>query len=628
MLNTSTIYKQLFESGAVQEYRITLDGVVYDSDVIYDNVELLQKLYDKETFTVGSFTVDTLKVKLKVPSDNIPRRASFKFEYRYVDGSTTSEWITKFKGNVSKRTEYTEEVTTLEIQSVAANYDVALDQMNVSEYPANARTVTTQLASYLGLTVDNLSDIINQNVVEFPNEMTVIEVLKNIAKLSGGNFIIVGDKLRLVKPQNKQPLGEYGAMSVETYGLLNPISKVTMYFDDESAFEKGNDNGSAIEIHSKWATQQTTDYVHGVLNGYEYVPVKATGAYIDPALEVGDVIEIDDTHITMANVTWVFDGSVTATIHNPIATENNYDEPYNKLVQQQFKKKVSLGDSYQGVTISRDKGMEMLMSPDGKEENATGKAYFDLHRGMAFQYRDEPQEEWKDFLYFDVNEKRFKINLEDLNHESVVYNGSGEMGHYANWKFPLTNEKLRNYAVLRNRAYMNQFTNFIIVENDDSLAGFDISFINENVAENGPYRVFNEFEYGFKIKRSKGNHDFTFSLQEYDKEQVFVQEQNFNFTSNNKYESVSNIKLNEETYWVGLKLITPNVSFNNPLNLTEMTFGIGLPKDYTQTANDVLQYAKSLFDMQNNKIELAIDEIKVVDGKTLENKNELTMLGN
>ena len=84
MKTTTQTYKDLFESGAVQEYRITIDGITYENDDIKGTIELSQKLFDKDTFTVGSFTVDTLKVRLVAFSENIPRRASVEFEYRYV----------------------------------------------------------------------------------------------------------------------------------------------------------------------------------------------------------------------------------------------------------------------------------------------------------------------------------------------------------------------------------------------------------------------------------------------------------------------------------------------------------------------------------------------------------------
>ncbi len=228
-----------------------------------------------------------------------------------------------------------------------------------------------------------------------------------------------GDDLIFANPQIRnyyaQSFGaqSFGAQSITTGTIFNPITKIRMYYDDESAFEYGDDSGSILEIDSKFATPETVEYVHGLLNGYEYVPVDAKGVYIDPAIERGDMVGYGDINGLVANTKWTFDGLVTADIETPLDNEDNYDEPYNTLIQQQFKRKVSLGDSYQGVTIDRQKGLEMLLSPTGKEDEALGKAYFDLHRGMAFQYRDTPRETWKDWLYFDKDEKTFRISMYD-----------------------------------------------------------------------------------------------------------------------------------------------------------------------------------------------------------------------
>ena len=226
-------------------------------------------------------------------------------------------------------------------------------------------------------------------------------------KIQGDDVIVANPK---IKDYYAKPL-ELQSMSTGT--IFNPISKIRAFYEDDKAFESGNNDGSTLEVDSKIATQQSTNYIRSVLNGYQYIPVNASGVYIDPAVELGDTVTYGNQEALVANVKYTFDGSVIADIVTPLGSEENYDEPYNKLVQQQFAKKVSLGDSYQGVTIDRQKGLEMLLSPTGKEDEALGKAYFDLHRGMAFQYRDTPSETWKDWLYFDKDEKTFRISMYD-----------------------------------------------------------------------------------------------------------------------------------------------------------------------------------------------------------------------
>ena len=63
------------------------------------------------------------------------------------------------------------------------------------------------------------------------------------------------------------------------------------------------------------------------------------------------------------------------------------------------------------MSIGRQDGIQMLLSPDGSEENDIGRYYADLNRGMAFQTRDTIMSPWQNWLYFDMQEKVFKLSL-------------------------------------------------------------------------------------------------------------------------------------------------------------------------------------------------------------------------
>ena len=181
-----------------------------------------------------------------------------------------------------------------------------------------------------------------------------------------------------------------------------------------SAFEAGDDTMSTIIINTPWATRNSTDYIYSVLGGYQYKPTQGSQVYADPAIQLGDTFTYGDTNQLVASVIWHFDGSATGDFNAPQNNDSNLDDPRETLIKNEFKKKISLGDSYQGVTISRDKGIEMLLSPDGMDANATGRFYADLKRGLAFQYRGSPSGSWQDFLYFDYPSKSFKIKTRNL----------------------------------------------------------------------------------------------------------------------------------------------------------------------------------------------------------------------
>lgn len=415
MINTSQTYKDLFLAGAIQDYKIIIDEVEYSSEYIYDkSISLISPLFDKPTLTVGAFPSSTFKVKLKVPSSSITKGAPIEFYYKYFDEIEDSEWILKFTGKVTSRSKQTDEITVIEAMDAAANYDVFLDifPTEIEAYPANTIEVIELCADHLGVEIDNVEAIYDSDIVEFPNELTIIEVAKNIAKLSGGNFIITEEnKLKLILVNESALVGSYELQKLEINSLLSPISKVTMYYSDEKAFEQGDGSGSEIVIDCPWATQGAVDHVFDLLENYEYIPMKSSGVYLDPAVQIGDSIEVNGVTQLIANINWSFDGSCITTIETPQNNDINLDDPYGKLVQQEFKRKITLGDSYQGISISRQDGIQMLYSPDGTLENSTGRFYANLEQGLAMQYRDDAEEDWQNWLYFDKEENVFKLAL-------------------------------------------------------------------------------------------------------------------------------------------------------------------------------------------------------------------------
>ncbi len=446
MIPTTPLYKQLFNEGAIQEYRVEIDGTMYTNESIY-SIFLQQDLFDKDIFTLGSFCTSEIKIKFKIPTGEIPRNANIKFWYRYVNDTQQSEWIQKFQGKVTARPRGASSVTEIEAKDVAASTDIFLDAFptQITSYPSNARAIVRLIADYLGLVVDNIDAIWNGLVVEYPNELSIIDVLRNIAVLSCGNWMITGNgRLRLVQPNPAyQAVGSYPSQTAESLSDLQNISRVTVYWDDERAFTSGNNSGMPLELDCPWATQGTTNATYARLAPFYYKGHRCITAYIDPAIELGDYFLLvndggaeqqqlgspehylgtggflggggsgaDPNKAQMCvKMDWTFDGSCSANVEAPANNEYIYDDPYNTLEQRKFNRKLTLGDSYHGITIGRADGIQMVWSPDGTQEHATARYFADLTEGMAFQYRNTYTDQWRDWLYFDKDQRIFRLTM-------------------------------------------------------------------------------------------------------------------------------------------------------------------------------------------------------------------------
>ena len=237
----------------------------------------------------------------------------------------------------------------------------------------------------------------------------------------------------------------------------------------------------------------------------------------------------------------------------------------------------------------------MLLSPDGNEENAIGRYYADLTRGIAFQTRQTPNDDWFDWMYFDTNDKTFKISLYDnaveriddtlvdfglslegiegkiegVSFGSILINHNGEDDTYDFWEDFVTSDPLEFNTGMTFRTGMTNYTIFEPIEDSNTLSNSKISFFANGSTENGPFTVMKDYKYGFRIRRVNGNQHFSIEVREYNSNKEYIQKQTFVFNNVQSYHDISNIELGTSTEYVGLRYIISGVSWSNRLELAE-----------------------------------------------------------
>lgn len=78
--------------------------------------------------------------------------------------------------------------------------------------------------------------------------------------------------------------------SVDVSPQFLPYSKVVIHVDDDTAFVEGNDTGRVFEIDNPFGSQEMARNILSKLSGYRYQPFAASEAILDPAAEIGDVV--------------------------------------------------------------------------------------------------------------------------------------------------------------------------------------------------------------------------------------------------------------------------------------------------------------------------------------------------
>lgn len=200
------------------------------------------------------------------------------------------------------------------------------------------------------------------------------------------------------------------AQSLKVGQEYEPFSRVTMYYDDEHYFTAGDDTGREMVLNCRSATQEIVDYVLASIKGFVYRPFEATGVQLDMAAELGDGITIGGQYFMIAQMTQHFDAMGLCDVSAPGEKEIDHEYPYIDPTTRELKRRVKLGQKYQGVSITRRDGLTIVeVQEDGGEGakvvlNSKELSFYDAGGGRVL-YFDPTSGTYKFLGELNVNDK-------------------------------------------------------------------------------------------------------------------------------------------------------------------------------------------------------------------------------
>ena len=371
MREMSALYKRLRTAiGSYYEVKVVRGSTVYGMDAL-KSLEISQALYDGDGPQVGSTYSAECKVTLIEDPENWPRMASFEVLVRLhsANDSEQSEWL-------SMGTYYTDERKKSKYGDLSITaYDGMLllerpwtdqipDAQMPTTWPITGRAVLNLLISYCGIVVDNLSDI--DNTVAFvglDTTNTVRDILSLVAAGNGYNCqMTAAGHIRFVGMAQggasnipaiagvavagisvvgvDEADADYGAdvgkaylstniMELDFSPMLQAISGVELSTDDGTTATAGTDTGYVLKTDCNFSDSLIAPVCLANLNGLQYAPFEGTTAILDPAAEVGDLVQIGAECYQMVTINWTFGKHITADIGAPY--EEEVDHEYTML---------------------------------------------------------------------------------------------------------------------------------------------------------------------------------------------------------------------------------------------------------------------------------------------------------
>lgn len=413
------------------EYRLIIAGIIYDGDTIDSENLSIQRLLFKDKLSLGNVTVATLICSI-LPQGTIPKMAQITVESRTVLKAQQTSWVAEGTFFIDTREElYDGWLSIVAYDDALKMEQPFLDQeLEKGEWPMPMIDAVAEVATRIGVQLDTRNSIPSSYMMEYPNELTMREVMSNIAAACGGNFHITPNRTLYLCPVK---LSSTPGLTVDTEeptafsitGDIITISKVVcIYSEDGNYYEAGDDTGFELSINCDWATQEITNNLLAQLGGVVYVPFSMSGK-IDPMLELGDTISYNGNLLYVASMYKELSEGDYATLSADGEKSINHEYPYLGTVQRSLNKKVTLGGNYFGVSISRKKGLQ-IQKTDG--ETVQGEAVFNSD---VLSMKAMVDGAMKDCIYFDAVEGKYKISGDVLIEGAVQSDASVTDALYA-----------------------------------------------------------------------------------------------------------------------------------------------------------------------------------------------------
>ena len=303
---------QRCQSGQITEWEyqryLLIDSVQY-----FDN-EIIDLSWDRgltyDNFSVGNaisakLTCIFIPKPMHIISDNAPVKLFLRIATA-DDGMT--DWHEFGTFYVHLRTQEFDKLKLDCYDAIRYLETPYLDGTETVNWPIPCTEAMVPILRHLGMELDPRTQLNPAFFAEEPEGMSMREALRHIGSMHAGNWHITEEnRLRLVQPVNAPPVYGITRGSLKRITSSNPerVGKVIIErrHDDEGTFEAG-DGDDAMRLWNPWGTQPISDYVYSVLSVYRYNTFDLQSVEIDPAVELGDPIDVEGVDANLWQVAY------------------------------------------------------------------------------------------------------------------------------------------------------------------------------------------------------------------------------------------------------------------------------------------------------------------------------------
>lgn len=334
MQETSALYKTLRSlSDSWYETQVLRGNVTYGDNVMNPypkpilGLRINPALFDDAGPKIGNARASVCKLQIEEAKENWPRMAPFTVRTRIVsaDGTQTSEWISlgQFYTDVRKPSyEGTLFITAYDSMLMLKQRWTDNLPLLPTDWPITAKTAATLLQDVTGVELED--DSMLDNTVAFiglNTESTAWEIWMDIAAAHGCNL-----QMRATGQLRMVPFADYEDEELEALDLGKcvsdfdpgvPLSGITgVVLETEAGVQAtaGVSTGYLLKGVCNFSDSAAAQLCLTHTLGLSYRPFNATDADLDPAMEPGDLVTIDETVYQIMTIDWTICAKPTADI--------------------------------------------------------------------------------------------------------------------------------------------------------------------------------------------------------------------------------------------------------------------------------------------------------------------------
>lgn len=129
--------------------------------------------------------------------------------------------------------------------------------------------------------------------------------------------------------------------SLEKQGVFDGYTKVVISVSDDVEYSAGTGTGRTMTLVCPWGTQAMAEKILSRVRGFQYQPFTASGAHLDPSVELGDGVTVGKVYsgVFTKNVSHgpLYTADVSAPGVEKINYQYEYKSPQERKVERQNK---------------------------------------------------------------------------------------------------------------------------------------------------------------------------------------------------------------------------------------------------------------------------------------------------